>query len=246
MALNLMRIEVIREHAASMPLNLKFLSQKTEADLCKYFRHLEALPPAIHKKELAGYLEALKTISNWSQKKIAVSERRIKKLHALLFNMTRPDPYRDGQNAVFNASMKKVLYLPPKAKEVPHLMQELVTWLSRKRKLACPLIAGIAHFGINSIHPYYDGNGRCARLTTRWILGLGGYDLHGLYCLERYYAKDLLRYYDALSLHGVEKYTRGREQADITIWLEYFLEGMVEAFEQSLERFLRSSASHRF
>ena len=247
MALCLMRIEAIKLKVSSLPIpktNLEKLTKKTKRDLSYYFRHLEALPPEIHRKELKSYLEALDTVTYWSRHNIMASETRIKKLHGLLFNMQGPDVYRDGQNAVFNASMKKVLYLPPKAKEVPMLMQSLVSWLSRKRKLPCPLIAGIAHFGINAIHPYYDGNGRSARLITRWILGLGGYDIHGLYCLERTYANDLLKYYDALSLHGIKEYSEGRKHGDITPWLEYFLESMADSYEFSLRRIQRALLHH--
>lgn len=240
MALNLMQIEAIREKVENLHLSkeqLCYVRQKTVDDLCHYFRHLEELPPAIHKKELQGYLQALDTVSCWINDKKQITELRIKKLHGLLFSAPGIDPYRNGQNAVFNnAKLTKVLYLPPNAHQVPKLMHELVVWIARRRKLAPPIIAGIVHFGLNSIHPYYDGNGRTSRLLTRWILGLSGYDLGGLYCLERYYAKNLLHYYKALSLNGVQKYSLGRDKSDITMWLEYFLQGMLEAFQQSFRR----------
>ena len=47
-------------------------------------------------------------------------------------------------------------------------------------------MAGIAHYQYVTIHPYYDGNGRSARLLTTLILHKNGYDLKGIYSLEEY------------------------------------------------------------
>ena len=63
-----------------------------------------------------------------------------------------------------------------------------------------PLKAGIAHYLHATVHPYYDGNGRTARLLTTLILHLGRHDLKGLYALEEYYARDLKAYYEALTV----------------------------------------------
>lgn len=74
---------------------------------------------------------------------------------------------------------RRIVHLPPEAKDVPKLMKALVTWLasSEKEGLPCPIRAGIAHYQFATVHPYYDGNGRTARLLTTLVLHLGGYDL---------------------------------------------------------------------
>ena len=107
--------------------------------------------------------------------------------------------------------------------------------LSRK---ACHVrfVAGIAHYQFATIHPYYDGNGRTARLLTTLILHLGGYDLKGLYSLEEYYARNLGAYYEALAIGSSHNYYQGRAEADITPWLEYFCEGVAESFENVRKR----------
>ena len=60
----------------------------------------------------------------------------------------------------------------------------------------------------------------------------GGYGLKGIYSLEEYYAKDLIRYYDALQTHPHHNYYYGRHEADITSWLEYFIAGVANAFDK--------------
>jgi Fic family protein len=123
--------------------------------------------------------------------------------------------------------------MPPEANDVPRLMKQLVTWLnsSEREGLPCPLRAAIAHCEFATIHPYFDGNGRTARLLATLILHQGGYDLKGLYSLEEYYARRLGAYYAALTVGPSHNYYFGRAEADITGWLEYFCEGMAESFE---------------
>lgn len=66
---------------------------------------------------------------------------------------------------------------------------------------------------------------------TTWILYQGGYDLGKFYSLEEFYAQDLDGYYQALVTHAHHNYYEGRNKADITPWLDYFLKGMATVFE---------------
>ena len=102
--------------------------------------------------------------------------------------------------------------------------------------LPCAVRAGIAHYQFATIHPYYDGNGRTARLLTTLILRAGGYDLKGLYSLEEYYARNVGGYYEALTLGPSHNYYEGRAAADITPWVGYFCGGMAESFERVRQR----------
>ena len=96
--------------------------------------------------------------------------------------------------------------------------------------------AGIAHYQFATIHPYYDGNGRTARLLTTLILHMGGYGLKGLYSLEEYYARNLGAYYAALTVGPSHNYYEGRAKADLTKWVEYFCTGVAESFESVQHR----------
>jgi Fic family protein len=136
--------------------------------------------------------------------------------------------YRLAQNAVIDPETEEVLYLPPEAKQVPKLMKSLIVWIKQHPDLPPPLLAAIVHLGINAIHPFYDGNGRTARLLTRWLLSQHGYDIHGLVCIEEYYVKNLAHYYRAL-----EEATLF-ENRPITKWLEYFCKGLLHAYRKAL------------
>ena len=100
------------------------------------------------------------------------------------------DIYEMSDEVIKDSRTGTIVYMPPESKDVPGLMRNLVFWIKENEELPCPIVAGIAHYQFATIHPYYDGNGRTARLLTTLILHLGGYDLKGLYSLEEYYAKN--------------------------------------------------------
>ncbi|MBS0656381.1 MAG: Fic family protein [Verrucomicrobia bacterium] len=237
----LQRIEVVRLEFQSKEV---LQAEKTKADhrRMQYFQLLEDTNPI--QKELHNYLTARKQLKKWAGEKRAISAHLIQSVHALLSGKKGPSRYRQGQNAVFDAELKHIYYLPPKAEDVPALMNGLVRWVKASNGLACPLVAAVVHFEINSIHPYYDGNGRTARLMTEFILMQGGYDLQGLCCLEEYYAKDLERYYEALSLSKGKNYYTTRAKGDITSWIEYFCEGMALVFETTGAKIRETALPH--
>lgn len=190
------------------------------------------------EKEVLGYYAALEKTERIARAGVPVSESQIRTLHALVMadgrTRVKPTAYRDGQNVIRDSRSRRIVYMPPEARDVPKLMRALVTWLaaSERQGLPCPIRAGIAHYQFATIHPYYDGNGRTARLLTTLILHLGGYGLKGLYSLEEYYARKLGGYYDALTIGQGHNYYSGRAEADITSWVEYFCDGVADSFEK--------------
>ena len=145
----------------------------------------------------------------------------------------KPTAYRDGQNVIKDSGSGAIVYMPPEAKDIPDFMRELMDWINEeisKKELPVPLVAAIAHYQFATIHPYYDGNGRTARLLTNLVLHKSGYGLKGIYSLEEYYARNLQAYYQALSVGESHNYYFGRAEADISVWVMYFCEGMANAF----------------
>jgi Fic family protein len=215
----------------------------TQEQVAKVIEKQERFPGRERdEKEVLGYYVALEKAEQLAAARNPVAERDIQVLHALVMAggkaKAKPSPYRDGQNVIRDSRTKAMVYLPPEAKDVPALMKGLVAWVktSEPQGLPCPIRAGIAHYQFATIHPYYDGNGRTARLLTTLILHLGSYDLKGLYSLEEYYAQNLAAYYDALTVGPSHNYYLGRADSDITKWVEYFCVGMAESFERVKKR----------
>lgn len=187
------------------------------------------------EREVKNYYQALGFLDTLiNRQAMRVSEKDIQTLHGLVMDgRKRATPYRDGQNVIKDSGSGAIVYMPPEAKDVPECMRDLVEWINeemRKEELPVPLVAAIAHYQFATIHPYYDGNGRTARLLTNLVLHKCGYGLKGIYSLEEYYARNLQAYYHALSVGESHNYYFGRAEADITAWLVYFCVGMADAF----------------
>ena len=186
--------------------------------------------------EVRGYYAAIDEVNRLALGGFAITEISVRRLHALVMKAGKtrvaPTPYRDGQNVIRDSVSRRIVYLPPEANDVGPLMRQLLIWVTAQGSLPVPLKAAIAHYQFATIHPYYDGNGRTARLLTTLILHVGGYGLKGLYSLEEYYARDLKSYYQALTVGASHNYYLGRAEADITKWITYCIEGMAIAFEK--------------
>lgn len=192
------------------------------------------------QEEVLGYYEALEYVHKRAINHSMLKEEDVQLVHALVvgkgktIDKIKPTQWRDGQNAIYDSGTRNIVYLPPEARDVPVLMSDLIYWINQSEKdsLPYPLIAALTHYQFATIHPYFDGNGRTARLLTTLILARGSYDLKGIYSLEEYYAKDLQNYYRAISLGPSHNYYFGRAQADITPWVNYFLNGMYDSFSK--------------
>ncbi|MBN2250972.1 MAG: Fic family protein [Candidatus Altiarchaeota archaeon] len=209
--------------------------------------------------EVRNYWAALLRVEEWAAEKKPLSEELIRRLHALVTKGSgsgpesradegartrpKPTPYRDGQNVIRDSVTGAIVYLPPEAKDVPVLMAAMVRWAHQAEGegLPVPLIAALVHYQFVTIHPYYDGNGRTARLLATFILHRGGYGLNGLFSLEELHSQDLEGYYRALATHPHHNYYEGREEADLTPWLEYFIETTAGVFRMAKDEALRSA-----
>lgn len=184
------------------------------------------------EKEVKSYYEAINYMEKYLDSNSPFSLSFIQKVHSIVEGSKKNIPYRDAQNAIYDSSDGALVYLPPETKDVPIMMDDLVKWVQDNiNTLPTPIIAGLFHYQFVTIHPYFDGNGRTARLIASYIMRKFGYGLKGIYSLEEYYAKNLGDYYKALATHPHHNYYFGRNEADLTSWLEYFIKGVATAFE---------------
>jgi Fic family protein len=188
-------------------------------------------------EEVRSYWKALLSVEEWAARGAELTEELIQRLHALVEGRNPPSHYRDGQSTIRDSEAGALVYLPPEARDIPTLMAGLVAWIrqAEEERLPPPLIAGLAHYQFVTIHPYDDGNGRTARLLATFLLQRDGYGLNGLVSLEEEHARDLATYYRSLAVHPHHNYYEGRDTADLTSWLDYFLTALTAAFATAKE-----------
>lgn len=251
----LMAIEADRQVVATLPLTAKMLDslRRTARLLSTHFstqiegnRLTAAQVVAVvegegafpgrerDEAEVRHYFAALEHVERLGRERGPLAERGIRTIHGLVMTgRAKPTAYRKSQNVIRDGRTGRIVYMPPEAKDVPGLMRDLVSWVNAGlagRDLPVPVIAGLAHYQLATIHPYLDGNGRTARLLTTLLLHKSGYGLNGIYSLEEYYAANLEGYYAGLAVGGSHNYYFGRAEGDITPFVEYFCVGMAAAF----------------
>ncbi|WP_299272925.1 Fic family protein [uncultured Psychroserpens sp.] len=192
------------------------------------------------EREVRNYFRALEYVEQELKSGSKLTEKLIKTTHSfVLLGSKKATPYREGQNVIKDAQSGGIVYMPPEAHDVAPLMKGLADWINesiQQQELPAPIIAGLAHYQFATIHPYYDGNGRTARLLTTFILHKTGYGMKGIYSLEEYYAKNKNEYYKALTIGKSHNYYGGRAEADVTPFLDYFLSGMAVSFRSVREK----------
>ncbi len=154
--------------------------------------------------------------------------------------------FRIRQVVIKNTKTGQVSYTPPPAVEVPYLAEDLVNWInSDEAKQIHPIIkAGIIHYELARIHPFVDGNGRVARGVATLILFLDGYDIRKFFSFEEYFDENPMQYY--LTLQAVSnQLVLDTHERDLTLWLEYFTEGVAIELNRVKEKVQRISVDAR-
>lgn len=187
------------------------------------------------KREVLNYYDCLEFISKSAKAKKPITEKLIKDIHSInmkgIFKGKLKGYYREAQNVIMDSATRRIVYMPPEAKEVCSLMKTLVDWLGKQKEIHPVIKSGIAHYQFVTIHPFMDGNGRTARALATYILHNTGYDLKQFISLDEYYSDDRSRYYSELQKCQGKNYYDNPD-ADITSWLEYFIYGAAVAFEE--------------
>lgn len=120
-----------------------------------------------------------------------------------------------------NDKTGEVVYTPPQdASQVEHLVDNLINYINNDDLSSLdPLTKmAIVHFQFESIHPFYDGNGRTGRIINiLYLVAKGLLDLPILY-LSRYIITNKQQYYE--TLQGV------RDRGDWEAWLLFMLKGV--------------------
>ncbi len=130
--------------------------------------------------------------------------------------------YRKLKGTVLrNETTGEVVYEPPQDnKEIQHLMEDLLRYINEDSiQDIDPLIKmAIVHFQFESIHPFYDGNGRTGRiLILLYLMSKGYLDIPVLY-LSRFIIQNKNDYYRYLQ--------EVRDNNNWEEWILFMLEGV--------------------
>ncbi|MEW5897466.1 MAG: Fic family protein [Nanoarchaeota archaeon] len=191
----------------------------------------EKVPDAL---EVINYVKAVK----YGLEKVErepITLELIKEMHRILMKGVRgenrfPGEFRKIQNWIgsTNSRPQEAQFVPPPPEEVPHLMEELITYLNTDDRLPLLAKSALMHYQFETIHPFCDGNGRIGRsliilyfckkkLIMRPLLYLSGYfEAH-----RREYASLLLK---------------TNQEGKFAEWMRFFFEAVSTQSEDALQR----------
>lgn len=168
--------------------------------------------------------------------------------HSVLFPPSTADIYgikvgawREGDEPmqVVSGAMghEKVHFEAPPSSIVPREMAQLIKWMNDYS--GDPIIkAAIAHLWFVSIHPFDDGNGRIARTLTEMMLARADGMSQRFYSMSTQILKNRKQYYNVLE--------QSQRTIDVTEWLDWFLDRLHDALQESRDVVDRSLRKREF
>jgi Fic family protein len=152
----------------------------------------------------------------------ATSAKDFLRAHAALMDGLVGDAgrWRSGDVGVMRGA--KVGHVAPRAPRVPELMGELLAYLADDEETPTVVKACVAHYEIEFIHPFSDGNGRMGRLWQHVIL-LEESPVFALVPTESVIKEHQRAYCAALA--------RSDHAGDSTAFVEFALGALKEALE---------------
>lgn len=185
--------------------------------------------PSIAAKEVHSYASALKLGFD------RVRTQRFLRLHDVLAIQSTLLESRIGLRTLPGTVLKNqetgaIIYEPPQdPAEIERLMSNFMDYFHRDDETgdADPLVRmAVMHHQFESIHPFYDGNGRTGRILNLLHLVLHGLlDLPVLY-LSHYIVRHKAEYYERLQ--GV------RDSGGWEAWVLYMLKAVEETSRQAI------------
>ena len=185
-------------------------------------------------QEVQNYVLALNSAIR-QLAEIPISGRLLKNTHRILMQGVRgknkmPGEYRETQNWIGGASLSDAVFIPPHQNSVSELMTDLEKFLNDENLRVPKLIKiGIAHYQFETIHPFLDGNGRVGRLLIPLYLVENRILNKPVLYLSDFFEKNKSLYYDNLM--------RGRTHHNLAQWLKFFLVGVRQTSQNSIDTF---------
>ena len=194
---------------------------KTELNLTS-FRSLEA-------KEVQNYISALKRGFRLISISGLLTNRTILDIQEVLEDNKAGFRKLPG-TALKNAATGETIYTPPQDfEEIVRLMANLEKYINDPEMHDCdPLIKmAVIHYQFESIHPFYDGNGRTGRIINILYLILEKLQSLPILYLSNYITKHKPEYYNLLQ--------RVREENLWEEWILFIVKGVEETARETVE-----------
>lgn len=183
---------------------------------------------SMQAKEVQNYISAMKKGFALCSQKGILSSRIILEIQEELEQNKAGYRKLPGTN-LKNASTGEVIYTPPQEyDEIVALMSNLENFINDPEIADYDALVKMAiiHFQFESIHPFYDGNGRTGRIINILYLILSGLLEMPILYLSRYIIQHKADYYKLLQAV--------RETQNWEDWLLFMIKGVEETAKENI------------
>ena len=167
-------------------------------------------------------------------KKFPFSLRFIRELHEKLMIGARnthnplPGEFRRTQNWIGGTRPDNARFVPPPIHEMNQALNDLEKFIHADDDYLPLIKVSLLHAQFETIHPFLDGNGRTGRMLVTMFLWYKGLLETPVLYLSTYFKKHQEIYYEKLNAYH-------SENGNIEEWVEFFLDGVIDIANSSIE-----------
>ena len=179
-------------------------------------------------KEVVDYRSAIWRGYEIIKEKGFISTNILVELQSMIEPMNYGIRKTPGANLV-NSVTGEIIYTPPQIEsEIRDLLKNLENYINNFEDETDPLIKmAMIHYQFESIHPFYDGNGRTGRILNVLYLVLSGLLDSPILYLSNYINKNKSDYY--------RLFNEFREKNNYEDWIIYILKGIQETSKNTID-----------
>ena len=186
---------------------------------------------------ISGIKSGLEFIADTDNK---ITEKNLYKLYIMTVGNFLPSDNKLYEGNLYRHDTVYIVsdhveYLGLDYKKVPECMKSLISFINAKDNINDLIKAAIIHFYIAYVHPYFDGNGRMARLVHLWFLIQKGYQSALFIPFSSQIDKSRKAYYDAFT--AIEQNKKFSGTIDVTPFVLYFINNVYNNMTQGYTSF---------
>ncbi len=174
--------------------------------------------------EAINHQKAFELLEKFVKDKGPISERSILDIHQVI--LSGIDDTYAGRYRNINVRILGAVKSPPRFEKVAKFMAEYVEYINSNPDKLNPLeMTAYIHHRLVEIHPFSDGNGRCARLITNLYLMRHGYPIAMVLKVDRGKYYDRLRKADRGEMKPFANFIASNVERSLDLYLDTFKAG---------------------
>lgn len=191
-------------------------------------------PTDENESRIYGMKKGLEFISDSAND---ISENSIHKLYELAIGQYLSDECKLKTDSLYRHDAVYIVGHALEHEGLPHeklalYMEKLVSFINADVSINDFLKAAIIHFYVAFLHPYFDGNGRMARLMHLWYLKRMGYSSTLFIPFSSFVERSRKSYYKSFTL--IKSNYEISKTLDVTPFISYFITNVYNKLENVL------------